>query len=409
MSVGEVDLLVGVPSHNNAKTIGPIIRNVQLGLLQHFPRQRVVIVNADGGSRDGTREALTEGSLSGPLSPQGLLSLRTVHEVSTRYAGSPSSGSALRTIFAASDLLRAKACATISASTENLTPAWVESLLRPAYKENFDLVAPTYLRHKFDGLLMRMLVYPMVRALYGQGIREPHAQELGFSGRLASHCLAQDIWDHQTSSGEISMTITAITAGFRCCQAFLGPKLRSTGGSDEVVQALLHTLRPLFGSLESNEASWMSRVGSAPVPTFGPDHDLTLEPLRINRKHLLQMFQNGVSELGPILSAILTAASLAGVSHLASLPEREFRFPDDLWVRAMYDFAASFHHTVMDRDHIIQALTPLYRGKIYSFLVEHHRSSSSEIEEATERLCLEFERQKGYLIERWKGTNRGEQ
>ncbi len=54
ISVGEVDLLVGVPTHNNSKTIGPIVETIQAGLLTFFPRERAAIINADGGSRDGT-------------------------------------------------------------------------------------------------------------------------------------------------------------------------------------------------------------------------------------------------------------------------------------------------------------------------------------------------------------------
>jgi hypothetical protein len=54
IDVGEVDILVGVPTHNNAKTIGPIVETIQAGILKFFPRERAAIINADGGSRDGT-------------------------------------------------------------------------------------------------------------------------------------------------------------------------------------------------------------------------------------------------------------------------------------------------------------------------------------------------------------------
>ena len=56
MSVGEVDLLVGVPSHNNAKIIGQTVITIEESFQQNFIRDRVVIVNVDGGSRDGTSE-----------------------------------------------------------------------------------------------------------------------------------------------------------------------------------------------------------------------------------------------------------------------------------------------------------------------------------------------------------------
>ena len=59
INVGEVDILVGLPTHNNAKTIGAVLRAIQSGILNGFPRERAVIINVDGGSRDGTTEQVT--------------------------------------------------------------------------------------------------------------------------------------------------------------------------------------------------------------------------------------------------------------------------------------------------------------------------------------------------------------
>jgi hypothetical protein len=53
----------------------------------------------------------------------------------------------------------------------------------------------------------------------------------------------------------------------------------------------------------------------------------------------------------------------------------------------------------------VQALVPLYRGRIYSFMLQHQDSSAEEIEIDSEKLCLEFERQKPYLVENWKVRN----
>ena len=50
--VGEVDILVGVPTHNDARTVAQVVQGVRTGLLKYFPRARSVIINADGGSRD---------------------------------------------------------------------------------------------------------------------------------------------------------------------------------------------------------------------------------------------------------------------------------------------------------------------------------------------------------------------
>jgi len=55
----------------------------------------------------------------------------------------------------------------------------------------------------------------------------------------------------------------------------------------------------------------------------------------------------------------------------------------------------------MSRDHIIQGLAPLYRGRIFTFLEENRSISAEEVEKNIENLCLEFERLKPYLLEVW--------
>jgi len=48
MNVGEVDLVIGVPTYNDAKTVGQVVQAIRTGLLKYFPRHRSVIINADG-------------------------------------------------------------------------------------------------------------------------------------------------------------------------------------------------------------------------------------------------------------------------------------------------------------------------------------------------------------------------
>src|ERR1700739_2183900 len=58
MSVGEVDLLGGIPSYNNSATIGQAVLTIEDTFQQSFVRDRVVIVNVDGGSSDDTMGAV---------------------------------------------------------------------------------------------------------------------------------------------------------------------------------------------------------------------------------------------------------------------------------------------------------------------------------------------------------------
>jgi len=54
--IQETDLLVGIPSYNNIQTIRDVVQAVTFGLEKHFPTAKAILVNADGGSSDGTPE-----------------------------------------------------------------------------------------------------------------------------------------------------------------------------------------------------------------------------------------------------------------------------------------------------------------------------------------------------------------
>ena len=70
----------------------------------------------------------------------------------------------------------------------------------------------------------------------------------------------------------------------------------------------------------------------------------------------------------------------------------------------VYDFVAAHHHGIIDRTHIVQALMPLYRGRVAAFLGEHASAPIAETEQHLERLSEEFQRQRQYLIDRWRRT-----
>ncbi len=404
INVGEVDILVGVPTHNNAKSIGSIVETIQAGILTFFPRERAAIINADGGSRDGTPELVASAAIDDAQRSSKPYALRTLHSISTQYAGSPARGIALRTILAAAELLRAKACAMISAESNQITTDWLATLLRPIYTEEFDLVLPTYSRHRFDGILLTNLLYPMTRALYGLKIREPYALDFGFSGRLGSQFLTQNAWSDETAQAgsETQLTLAAIAGGYRICQSSLGTKAHIEQRSADLVPAMRQTVGALFSSLEPNFSLWNARTGSQPIPTTGAA-EFTLEPLRINGKRLREMFSTGVAELESVFHSILSASTLAQLRPIAQTEDVPFRYSAELWVKTVYEFAAAYHRSVISRDHIIQALAPLFRGRAFTFLAENRNGSAESVENNIEQLCLEFERMKPYLLEIWNG------
>ncbi len=406
MNVGDVDIVVGVPTYNDARTVGQVVQAVRAGLLKYFPRERSVIINADGGSRDGTPELVRAASISDLSVASDVHALRTLHSISTHYEGGPANGIALHTILAATDLLQARTCAIVSPESTTLDPEWMERLLRPVFRDGKDMVLPIYRRHKFDGLLIRNLVYPMAKTLYGCSVHEPYPSDFAFSGELGSHFLSQDIWNQEQGrrGTELWMTLWAAIGRRKLAQSFLGPKTRREDAPSDLVGAMRETAGTIFNSLDAYTSVWRSVPEPVDAACIGCEPQADEEPSRLNRKRLHDMFTFGVKELDPVFLSILTTPTHEELKRIAALPEAKFSYSDELWARTVYEFATAFHKAVIGRDHIVQAMVPLFRGRAHTFLTENRDASAQEMERSIESLCQAFQTEKPHLVELWDGV-----
>jgi glycosyltransferase involved in cell wall biosynthesis len=399
------ELVVGIPSYNNARTIGHVVRAVAAGLAKHFPGRRAVIVNSDGGSQDGTQEVVAS---TEPGSPRTILAqhpLPPVERLVTPYQGLPGKGSALRTIFAIAERLGARACAVVDSDLRSITPGWVELLLGPQLEHGFDYVAPLYLRHKYDGTITNSIVYPLTRSLYGQDVRQPIGGEFGFSGRLASHYLARSVWESDVARFgiDIWMTTTAIADGFRVCQSFLGTKIHDPKDPGvDLAAMLVQVVSAVFDLMETYHQRWAAVAGAEPVPLFGFPHGVGLEAVAVNVARMRGIFEQGTRDLSEMWGHALEPAVLQQVVALATQSEQGFRFPDSLWVRVVHDFAVAYRRRALPREQLLRSLVPLYLGRTAAFVLASADNGADEVEAAILALADEFVRQKAGLLERWR-------
>jgi hypothetical protein len=406
-----VDILVGIPSFNNARTIGHVVRAVQAGFAKYFPDARTLLLNSDGGSTDDTQEVVRTTSLSDYGTILAAHPVHAVHRIVTPYHGLPGKGSALRTVFAAAKALSASACAVVDADLRSITPEWLDLLLSPVYRHGFDFVAPLYRRHKYDGTITNSIVYPLTRALYGKRVRQPIGGEFGFSGTLASNFLEHDVWHSDVARFgiDIWMTTTAITSGCRVCQSFLGAKIHDAKDPGVDLSAMLtQVVSSVFTLMEDHEPLWRGVHDSEAVPLFGFEYTVGLEPIRVDVGRMVGIFRSGARDLASIWERILAPETFSLVQDLTAADDERFRFPPSLWVKAVYDFAVAHHKLAMNRDHLLRSLTPLYLGRTASFINETADADADQVEEVIEGTCKEFEGLKAYLVERWDGLQGGQ-
>lgn len=403
--IKEVDLLVGIPSYNNVRTIGHVVRAVMAGLAKYFPGVRAVVVNSDGGSTDGTQNEVRKVQIEDFKTVLISHPVHPIQKIITPYYGIPGKGSAFRRIFEVAKRLNAKACAVVDSDLRSITPQWIELLLRPIYEGGFDYVAPLYARHKFDGTITNNIVYPLTRALYGKRVRQPIGGDFGFSGKLAEFYLNKEVWETDVARFgiDIWMTTLAIAEGYKVCQSYLGAKIHDAKdpGSD-LGPMFTQVVSSVYGLMEDYHSLWKEVKESESITTFGFHYEVGLEPISINVERMIRSFKLGVKDLMEIWRKVVLPETASWLESIGRLSEEGFYLPQDLWTRVIYDFAIAYHRGFLHREHLLKSMIPLYLGRVASFVKENMESSAVEVEEKIESLCQAFEEMKPYLIERWR-------
>jgi hypothetical protein len=252
-------------------------------------------------------------------------------------------------------------------------------------------------------------VYPLTRALYGKRIRQPIGGDFAFSARLIQHLMRQSQLEGDAAAVAIDLWITTQAAGggFRLAQSLLGPRLLSQHTpAPELSSVLAQVLGSIFSAMDRTASVWQRVRGSQTIELFG---DPTRQPpasAPVDTAPMLDSFRLGYQNLQDIWRLVLPPATMMELKRLASRSAEAFRFDDDVWARVVYDFALAHRMRVMDRDHLLRALTPLYLGWVASYVLQVRDQTFDQAQDRIERLCLAYEAQKAYLISRWRWPDR---
>jgi len=390
--VGHADLVVGIPSFQNAATVGHVVRTVAEGA-DRLLGLRTLVLNADGGSTDGTREA----AVASPVPA-------SVRVLSTTYEGVPGKGTAVRAVLEAAQLVGARCCLTVDADLRSIEPWWVQRLAGPVLEGGADYVVPLYLRHKYDGTITNTLAYPMTRALYGARVRQPIGGDFGLSRALVARLLSKPVWESDVARFGIDvwMTTTALCEGFRVVQANLGPKVHDARDPAATLGPMFQqVVGTLFSLLAVYPWRWRQVRGSQPVPEVGEPVAGEPEPVSITIPALVERFREGLRSHGSLWARVLAPDVREQVERAAEGGPARW-LTDRWWARVVYDFAVAFHRDDLDPDAVVAALVPVYFGRVAAFAEETQALDSRQAERVVERQAEVFEQEKPRLVAAWE-------
>ncbi len=194
---------------------------------------------------------------------------------------------------------------------------------------------------------------------------------------------------------EAWMAVNAICNGMKCCQSYLGPRTAQRAGGPDIVETIRQTVGNLFWCCDAFEDHWLDRDRHRERADvwLGPRSDIA-RMRQPDKTESFELFRSGVRDLhDQVLKPILAPDTLAQLKETAALRiSTIFISVRNSGFGSCMTLLAAYHRSTIARDHVLQALVPLYRGQLFSFLAEHAHSTPEEMEADTEALCLEFER-----------------
>jgi len=392
--ISRADIVVGLPSYNEAQSISFPTRQVDKGLSKYYTERSAVIVNCDNHSPDGTRKAFMD---TVTRTPKIYLSTEN---------GVRGKGNNLKNLFAKALELEAKAVIVIDADLKSITPLWIRNFVEPLF-ENYHFVAPLYVRHKYEATVTNNIAYPLTRALYGRRVRQPIGGDVGFSGELARVYSQLECWDEAVANFGVTiwMTTTAVRNSVAVIQSFMGrPKVHKMRDLPQELEMMFRdVVGTMFEQMCRYESFWKDVKWSRPTAVFGFGvGDVPVPaPVEVDTKRLGDSFARGLEQYGDLYRAILAPQNVNKLEEVADLPREAFELPTGLWAKILYDFAVAYRNRVAPREEALSALIPLYCAKTLSFVLETQAMNNQQVEEYIEDQCLQFEKTKPYLIERW--------
>jgi len=394
-AVHHADIVVAIPTFNEAAFIGRAVEVVGRGLQEAYPDRSSVVINCDNASVDGTREAFFQAPTDVP---------RIYLSTDPQRRGK---GANLQMLFGKLRELEPKAVLILEVDITNLTPLWVHLFLEPIFR-GASYVTPLYMRHKYESTLTSAVVYPMLRCLYGRRVRQPDAGDCAFSGNLVAKFLEAPAWSEAvaTTGIDVWMAGVALTSRVPVWQTIIGaPKRhRMKDPFAHLGTRFRNVLAAVFDQMAAYESFWKKVKWSKPTALFNLDgREMDNPPLvEINAGRLHQRFLDGFQENEALWRTVFEPAVLNKLDEIRSMPYEHFTFPSQTWATVLFDASCAYRRLAPEeRARLLDSLVPLYLGRVMAYVKRTERMSVQQAEDYVEETCTIFEESKPYLVDRW--------
>ncbi len=382
--INRADIVVGIPSYNEAETIAFVVEQASLGLEKYFPDKKAVIINVDNNSSDHTKEAFFEAAGWVPR-----IYLSTPPKIRGK-------GYNFHNLFLMVEKLKAKAGIVLDADLRSIRANWIKKMAQPVF-EGYDFVAPYYIRCKTDATITNHLVYPLVCGLLAWDVRQPIGGDFAFSNKMTQIWLKEK-WSKTTYHFgiDIFMSLTAFFAGVKTCQVNLGSKLHNLS-TPKLGAMFTQVTDTFFKIILKHLAEIKKRKEVEKIPVLGGRGLPILANAKPEEERFRKFFLDGLDSHWPLITKIVSPSVKAGLEKIRQ--NKEDMIDLGLWVKIVYEFLLEYKKS-KDRLAVLEALGCLYFGRAASFFRENGNLTPEEAEKRVVRRAKYFFKKRDYFLDR---------
>jgi len=287
---------------------------------------------------------------------------------------------------------------------DSLSSLALRSMADAVSTASVDLVVPHYSLPPHAGLINSAILYPLTRAVFASRVRFPLSLDLGLSARMAERLSAAARRIPASNQGETLLwpVNEAVAAGFTMDEVDAGSRAMPQPSDPDTNSILAMITGSLFADIESKAALWQRPRRTPPIRRAAPEAAQSDGSPDVAR--MVAAFRLANDNLQEIWSLVLSPNSLLMLKRCSVLEPADFRMPDNLWARIVFDFLIAYRLRTINRGHLLGALIPLYLAWVAGHI--NVIASGTPAERHIEAVAAAFEADKPYLVARWRWPDR---
>lgn len=387
-NIKKADIVVGLPSYNEADSISYPTKQADIGLCKYFPHKKAVIINCDNNSTDGTEESFLKTDTNNPK-----IYITTPKDQKGK-------GFNFENIFRKTSHLEAEFLICVDADLKSIEPEWIK-YFGEAILKGYDYATPVYTRHKYDGTITNNICYPLVYGLLGKDIRQPIGGDFALTGNFMEYLIKQVWYRTAFEYGiDVFMTMNAIIGGFDICRVGLGSKVHKPSAPN-LGPMFLHVVNSAFFIITHNLEIMVDVDKVKSTPLLGLQELEKPQDIEIDKDLMKKRAQKGFKESISLLEDFLSQDNYNKIWEIFTSGDMG-ELSAELWSEIVYDMITAFKREKSEEEKMqaVESLRGIYFARFVSFIERTKNMDTEEAEKIIKNQAKIFFKNRNYLLRR---------